>query len=266
MVSRTSIDRFFSFFPGTLYPIGGTTSARSLDGSSPRIALLRPFVYFGHTHNQIYVNHNGHLTFNAPWYSYIPQRFPMYGSRDIIAPFWTDIDIRRNGQINYTQYTNGTVLQQATRDINTYFPELNFTATLVFVATWYQVPYFPYSGTQTTFQAVLISDGRYSFVLMNYGIIATPTHRVEAGYDTINSTHHLSIPGTYLAQLLNRTAYLSNVNVPGRFAFRVDNGSRGCIFNGKWSDRQTDRQILFCLTSFLVATLGKKCHECCQTN
>uniref|UniRef100_A0A3Q1AQK4 ZP domain-containing protein n=1 Tax=Amphiprion ocellaris TaxID=80972 RepID=A0A3Q1AQK4_AMPOC len=78
------------------------------------------------------------------------------------------------------------------------------------------------------------------------------TYNFQAGYDTINSTHHLSIPGTYLgnitnifsatsAQLLNRTAYLSNVNVPGRFAFRVDNGSRGCIFNGKWSDRQTDR-------------------------
>ncbi|XP_054860582.1 alpha-tectorin-like [Amphiprion ocellaris] len=260
-------------FTGTLYPIGGTTSARSLDGSSPRIALLRPFVYFGHTYNQIYVNHNGDLTFNAPWYSYIPQRFPMYGSRDIIAPFWTDIDIRRNGQINYTQYTNGTVLQQATQDINTYFPELNFTATLVFVATWYQVPYFPYSGTQTTFQAVLISDGRYSFVLMNYGIIARPTHRVEAGYDTINSTHHLSIPGTYLgnitnifsatsAQLLNRTAYLSNVNVPGRFAFRVDNGSRGCIFNGAavqrgdsfWSDSA-------CTQKCTCTSAGLQCHN-----
>uniref|UniRef100_A0A3Q1H1H9 NIDO domain-containing protein n=1 Tax=Acanthochromis polyacanthus TaxID=80966 RepID=A0A3Q1H1H9_9TELE len=221
-------------------------SARSDDGSSPRITLLRPFVYFGHTYNQIYVNHNGHLTFNAPWYSYIPQRFPMYGSRDIIAPFWTDIDNRGNGQINYMQYTSGTVLQQATRHINAYFPGLSFTASWVFVATWYEVAYYSYSGTRTTFQAVLISDGRYSFVLMNYGTIATPRRGVEAGYDTNNSTHHFSIPGTYLGNITSipsvtsalqrfvQTARLSNVGLPGRFAFRVDSGSRGCTFNGKW--------------------------------
>ncbi|XP_005755157.1 sushi, nidogen and EGF-like domain-containing protein 1, partial [Pundamilia nyererei] len=155
-----------------LYPISGTTSAASDDGSSPLIVLQRAFLYFGQSYNQIYVNHNGHLTFDAPWSSYSPQLFPMYGSRDIIAPFWTDLDNRGNGQIYYNQYTSGSVLQQATQDINQYFPGLNFNANWVFVATWYQVAYYPTTGTQTTVQAVLISGGQYSFVLMNYGQIA----------------------------------------------------------------------------------------------
>lgn len=47
-----------SFFLGHLYPIAGTTSSRSDDGSSPQISLQRPFVYFGQSYNQIYVCKN----------------------------------------------------------------------------------------------------------------------------------------------------------------------------------------------------------------
>uniref|UniRef100_A0A4W6DZM2 NIDO domain-containing protein n=1 Tax=Lates calcarifer TaxID=8187 RepID=A0A4W6DZM2_LATCA len=209
----------------------------SYDGSSPRITLLRPFVYFGQTYNYIYVNQNGHLTFNAAWNSYTPQRFPMHGPRDFIAPFWTDLDNRGNGHVYYNQYTTGSVLQQATQDINTHFPGLNFNANWVFVATWYEVAYYPNSGTRTTVQAVLISGGQYTFVLMNYGIIASTTRTVQAGYDTINSTHHYTIPGSFSSTATGPNSNFrlgSNVNVPGRWAFRTDHGSRGCTFNGKF--------------------------------
>lgn len=66
----------------------------------------------------------------------------MHGSRDIIAALWIDLDNRDTGQILYSQYTSGSVVQQATQDINLYFPGLNFTAVLVFVATWFEMPYF----------------------------------------------------------------------------------------------------------------------------
>ncbi|TMS22715.1 Alpha-tectorin [Larimichthys crocea] len=130
-----------------LYPVSGTTSSRSDDGSSPRINLQRPFFYFGQTYNQIYVNHNGHLTFNNPDGTHRPQRFPIHGTKDFIAPFWTDLDNRQTGQVYYNQYTSGSVLQQATQDINAYFPSLNFNANWVFVATWYEVAYYSNSGT-----------------------------------------------------------------------------------------------------------------------
>ncbi|XP_030019377.1 alpha-tectorin-like isoform X1 [Sphaeramia orbicularis] len=233
---------------GPLYPIAGYTTQRSLDGSSPPITLQRPFVYFGKTYNNtIYVNHNGHLTFDQPWWMYIAQRFPRHGSRDLIAPFWTDVDIRQTGLVFYNQYISGHILQRATQDINQYFPEFNFVAKWVFVATWYEVPYYPFyypvNGTKATFQAVLISGGQYSFVLMNYGEIAPPHHNVQAGYDTISSKHHFSIPGSF-SNNASDIRLTSNVNVIGRWAFRIDNGSRGCMFNGEpvqlgdsfWSD------------------------------
>ncbi|PWA16722.1 hypothetical protein CCH79_00017471 [Gambusia affinis] len=132
---------------GPLYPIAGTISSRSDDGSSPAISLLQSFNYFGQPYSQIYVNHNGHLTFDAPWSSFSPQQFPMYGTRDIIAPFWTDLDNRANGDIYYVQYTSGSLLQQVTQDINRYFSALNFQANWIFIATWYEVAYFPTTGT-----------------------------------------------------------------------------------------------------------------------
>uniref|UniRef100_A0A8C8LP76 Alpha-tectorin n=1 Tax=Oncorhynchus tshawytscha TaxID=74940 RepID=A0A8C8LP76_ONCTS len=138
---------------GPLYPFGAgdTMSSRSDDGSSPLIPLSRPFVYFGNAYHQIYVNHNGHLTFNQAWSSNTPYRFPAHSTIDLIAPFWTDLDNRGNGNIFYQQYISGSVLQQATQDINQYFPNLGFSANLVFIATWDRVAYFPNSGTVRLF-------------------------------------------------------------------------------------------------------------------
>ncbi|KAM9434734.1 alpha-tectorin [Clarias gariepinus] len=181
----------------------------------------------------MYVNNNGDLTFDQPWYSYSPYQFPLAGGRDIIAPFWTDIDNRGNGIISYQQYTSGSVLSQATHDINQYFPQVRFSATWVFVATWDRVAYFSYTGTETSFQVVLISNGHLSFILMNYGVIAPTNRIVQAGYDTFDSSYYFSIPGSFQYNYTSFT-YSSNVNVPGRWAFRVDNGTNTCQFNDQF--------------------------------
>lgn len=58
----------------------------------------------------------------------------------------------------------------------------------------------------------------------------------QAGYDTISSTHHYTIPGSFSANATGPNSVFSlnsNVNVPGRWAFRTDHGSTGCAFNGK---------------------------------
>ncbi|KAJ8005430.1 hypothetical protein DPEC_G00146570 [Dallia pectoralis] len=189
------------------------------------------------------VNNNGDLTFTDSWSSWSPYVFPAYSPRDLIAPFWTDLDNRGHGNISYQQYTSGSVLQQATQDINHYFPNLGFSANWVFIATWDKVAYYPITPTEITFQVVLISGGQYSFVLMNYGDIAPAQRSVQAGFDTVNSTNFFSIPGSFES---NFTVFniTSNVNVEGRWAFRTDHGSRGCTFNGSpvqlgysfWSD------------------------------
>uniref|UniRef100_A0A3Q3BE49 NIDO domain-containing protein n=1 Tax=Kryptolebias marmoratus TaxID=37003 RepID=A0A3Q3BE49_KRYMA len=235
--SSTSLNSNTNNNTRPLYEIAGTTSSHSDDGSSPQIQLLHPLDYFGQSYTQIYVNHNGHLTFQAPWFSYFPQRFPMNGTRDIIAPFWTDLNNAVSGDIYYAQHTSGQLLRQVTRDINEYLPELNFNAKLVFIATWDEVAYYSGPGTVSdfdltaTFQAVLTTDGQYSFLLMNYGYLAPTTRPIQAGYDTVNSHHYFTIPGSFSSNATGNNSVFSlnsNVNVPGRWVFRVD---LGCTFN-----------------------------------
>ncbi|XP_051770088.1 uncharacterized protein LOC127523435 isoform X2 [Ctenopharyngodon idella] len=214
---------------GIFYPYGGVDDEKnpqSDDGSSPLIPFQRPFVYFGRVYDKIFVNNNGDLTFDKPLSQWIPNYFPAYSIKDIIAPLWTDIDNSRKGIISYRQVSDGHLLKRASRDINKYYPNLNFSASWVFIATWDEVPYFGMTNTSSSFQAVLVSGGSLSFVMMNYGNISSTNQRFQAGYDTINSTNYFSIPVADAKKLSNS----SNVNVLGRWVFRVDGGPKGIFY------------------------------------
>ncbi|XP_056324999.1 homeobox-like protein HDP1 [Danio aesculapii] len=218
---------------GIFYPFGSAAgdsiNPAADDGSSSDITLLSSFLFFGRTYQKIYVNNNGDLTFSQAFSQFVPYSFPAYGSQDIIAGLWTDLNNGASGVISYHQYTNGSVLTRATQDINTYFPNLPFTASWVFVATWDKVPYL--SSTETSFQVVLISGSNYSFILMNYGNIAATGRSVEAGYDTISSTNYFVIPESNSGSSVSNLNTSSNINVPGRWIFRVDGGPQtGFVF------------------------------------
>ncbi|XP_065116700.1 sushi, nidogen and EGF-like domain-containing protein 1 [Paramisgurnus dabryanus] len=226
LISILSMNSLTTGQTGIFYPFGSdagdVNNIGIEDENSTYVGLLSPFVFFGRMYHQIYINSNGHLTFNNPSSVFIPNSLPSNGSEDVIAALWTDIDISQNGNISYQEYTTGSVLTQATQDINQYFPDLSFTATCVFVVTWDKVAYFYHTGTETSFQVVLISDGNLSFLLINYGDIAVSPNLVQGGYDTINSTHYFLIPESNNGSSISNLKYSSNVNVPGRWVFRVD--------------------------------------------
>ncbi|XP_042591975.1 uncharacterized protein LOC109055827, partial [Cyprinus carpio] len=208
---------------GIFYPYGyeeDEMSPQSDDGSSPLIPLLQPFVFFGRVYDKIFVNNNGDLTFNEPFDQWHPYYLPAYSSIDIIAPLWTDINNSEQGTISYRQVTDAHLLNRASREVNKYFPRLNFSASWVFIATWDKVPYYGNRESESTFQVVLVSGKNMSFTFMHYDFI-TPTQSAESGLDTINSTNFFSIPVSDIANL----PYTSNVNVKGRWVFRVDNSS-----------------------------------------
>ncbi|XP_067225175.1 uncharacterized protein [Chanodichthys erythropterus] len=208
---------------GIFYPYGDEDTKNPAEdfGSSPLISLMLPFAYFGLVYNQLYVNNKGYLTFEGPFHQWYPNHFPANSTRDIIAPLWTDIDITRKGIISYRQVTDGPLLNRASRDINQYYPNLNFSALWVFIATWDKVPYYGYRRTESTFQVVLVSGKHMSFTLMHFGNIAPAIHPVTSGYDTSGSTDFFTIPVSDTTNL----SYTSNVNVMGRWVFRTGNVS-----------------------------------------
>ncbi|XP_067225188.1 sushi, nidogen and EGF-like domain-containing protein 1 [Chanodichthys erythropterus] len=207
---------------GLFYPFGNQDieNPSAVDGSSPVVFLEKRFVYFGRVYQQTYVNNNGHLTFDGPLSELVPNYLLSQVNRDIIAPLWTDMDNTVNGTISYRQVTRGGLLLAASNHINQYFPNLNFTASWLFIATWDKVPYFNNSQSSSSFQVVLVSGGSLSFVMMNYGNISSTDQHFQAGYGTIDSTNYSSIP----VPNENKMSDSSNVNVPGRWAFRVDGG------------------------------------------
>ncbi|KAK7135070.1 hypothetical protein R3I93_018238 [Phoxinus phoxinus] len=250
--------------PPIFYPFGsaaGDTEQFENGGDTYRdVAFSTPFMFFGRMYNNTYVNNNGLLTFNQPLPEAHPYPFPTHGSEDFIAPLWTELDDIGIGRYSYQQYTNGSVLTRASQEINQYFPHKGFSASWVFVATWDYVQTSDvnvlnlHSAPAITFQVVLISGGGYSFILMNYGDCAATYYPVEAGYDTISSTDyhviHYAFDGSYIPNLKNT----SNVNVPGRWAFLVNNGT----------ETENVIGVQLKLSSFLDLTLNENIEDVLQ--
>ncbi|XP_056325728.1 sushi, nidogen and EGF-like domain-containing protein 1 isoform X2 [Danio aesculapii] len=225
--------------PAIFYPFGsaaGDTGHLEVGYESYEyVTFSTPFTFFTRKYSSIYVNNNGLLTFNQALPEGHPYPFPSYGNEDYIAALWTELDDIGYGNYWFHEYTNGSVLDRASHDINRYFPNRGFAASWVFVVTWDYVLTTDFYTLNNhlapaiTFQAVLISGGGFSFILMNYGDCAGTYFPVEAGYDTINSTDyhviHYDYPGDSITNLKDTT----NVNVPGRWAFLVNNGTENVI-------------------------------------
>lgn len=89
------------------------------------------------------MNNNGIISFLKEVSQFTPVAFPIAKDRCVVAAFWADVDNRRAGDVYYREATDPATLQRATEDIRRYFPELpDFSATWVFVATWYRVTFF----------------------------------------------------------------------------------------------------------------------------
>ena len=64
--------------------------------------------------------------------------FNTVSSPPIIAPFWDDIDITKDGTIYYRQDSNPSLTEQIQQAIASDYPEVaaTFRPSLIFVATW----------------------------------------------------------------------------------------------------------------------------------
>ncbi|MGB3181233.1 MAG: nidogen-like domain-containing protein [Cyclobacteriaceae bacterium] len=78
-----------------VYNLNYTALPVNDDRSSPAIVLPFTYNFFGNTYDSVYINTNGNITFDAPSPDYTSTGFP--SSRDMIAPFWADVDTRSPG-------------------------------------------------------------------------------------------------------------------------------------------------------------------------
>ncbi|XP_068099382.1 alpha-tectorin-like [Hyperolius riggenbachi] len=255
-----------------LYPYGtdqgDETTPREDDGTSGAIHLFQEFKFFGKTHSCLYVNNNGVLSFGTAVSQYTPDPFPLKDGRAFITPFWADVDIELGGDVFYQQTTNFAILRRITRDMAIHLPQLGFTATWAFIATWHRVVFFGAANPKTnTFQAILTTDGNRYFAIFNYGDIQWTTGTAsegdpqtgiggipaQAGFNSGDDTHYFNIPGSRTNEVM-KIASTSNVGRPGRWVFQVDELQvfNGCIFQAKFANEGE--------TFWSDSSCSSKCH------
>ena len=78
----------------------------------------------------------------------------MFDGSIVIAPFWSDIDIRIEGQVFYRYSTDFSLLAQVANTIGSLNFD-NFFPNLLFIATWYRVAEFGGNNTNVSFNYLL---------------------------------------------------------------------------------------------------------------
>ena len=144
------------------------TLAPNDDASTGLVNIGFDANFFGLTFNSLYVNNNGNVTFDSTLSAFTPFDLTSTG-RQIIAPFFADVDTRNHG--NPVTYGQGT-----------------FNGMQAFGVNWIDVDYFASSATHTnlnSFQLVLversdIAAGDFD-IIFNYDKIQWETGTVSGG-------------------------------------------------------------------------------------
>ncbi|XP_070620087.1 sushi, nidogen and EGF-like domain-containing protein 1 [Erythrolamprus reginae] len=223
-----------------LYPYGETQGDSENpvddDGNSPEISIENPFSFYGNPYDSLFVNNNGVVSFGRSVSEYTPNAFPLENGIPFVAPFWADVDNRVSGKIFSRQTKDSALLSRFAADLSRYHNDFSFTPVWMFIATWDKVGFYgSASDKANTFQAVLATDGKISFIMLNYadiqwttgtgndgdiytGLGGTPA---QAGFDSGDKVNYYNIPGSRTPEILN-IKETTNVGEPGRWLFQVD--------------------------------------------
>eukprot|EP00731_Ephydatia_muelleri_P037202 Em0418g1a len=126
---------------------------------------------------QAYVGANGIISFGAGYTSNNPQLFPTNNAVTrnayVVAPFWSDNDLRLAGSVTYQVFTSQLA------DVNAFISDTTgtiFTGTWMLVAQWNGAHPFPHGSNPTssalnvtnTYQAIVITDTIQSYAIFTY--------------------------------------------------------------------------------------------------
>uniref|UniRef100_A0AC34Q1U3 NIDO domain-containing protein n=1 Tax=Panagrolaimus sp. JU765 TaxID=591449 RepID=A0AC34Q1U3_9BILA len=226
-----------NFFPFGIQN-GDQILAAGDDTSSNVQQLNVNFPFFGVNNTKLYLNINGAISFMNPIPTYTPICAPVTRNYGMIQPFWADImttyDNSNYTAIYYRQTTDAKVLTQFQQQIDKVFPKTSIT--WVFIATWYNVTYYPDADDQTkrnTFQCALGTNGVESFAIFYYNDIQWTTGSAsegtdglggipaQIGFDSGDGQNRNMLNVSCTDEVIN-VADMSNVGLSGVFIFQID--------------------------------------------
>lgn len=218
-------------------PVGWDTNTVARGDDTSALVVDLPFTmnWNGTVYTQVYINMNGNCTFGSAYNGYNPSTTLAATGRNILAPFWADVDTRNTatGQVTYSNTAAGSLPQVDGHD--------------AFFVNWINVARYNNSATPlNSFQLVIIdrSDtgaGNFDF-MYNYDQItwdiatAASTHKARAGWGfagagfelpgsgaTSGSTSPLLDSSAAATSLIKNS--LNSGGQLGRYVFQVRNGA-----------------------------------------
>jgi len=208
-----------------MYPYGtgmcDTLVPKNDDGSIGPIDLGVPFPFFDKVYSTFYINTNGFLSFLSSNSKNFPsKKYPI--SIPLISPFWSDINTLIGGRIFYRESSSSSDFNQAKSDIANIYSS-SFNPSRLYIITWDQVAANDgNSSINNTFQVVIATDGKISFLIFNFGIMSWPNSQFEMnsffGYNAGDNINFYSYPDSFTNNITN-VANSSNVNLPGKWIF-----------------------------------------------
>ncbi|XP_030834993.1 sushi, nidogen and EGF-like domain-containing protein 1 [Strongylocentrotus purpuratus] len=116
----------------------------------------------------------------------------------------------------------------------------DFVSSWMFIATWDRMAFYgaKITSIMNSFQVVMVTDGRFSFAIFNYGDINWTTGTdnggdantglggtpAQVGFNAGDGVTFYSVPGSQTAAIVDIET-TSNIGVPGRWVFRTDNSN-----------------------------------------
>ena len=202
--------------------------ARNDDSSTGLVSLGFTVNFFGRSFNQLYVNNNGNVTFDAPLSTFTPFGL-LNTSKPMLAPFFADVDTR-NTASKLVQYGQSSIGGRQ-----------------VFGVNWVDVGYFSSQADKTNSFQLIVTDrsdtgaGNFDFQF-NYDRITWETgsasggtngfggNSARAGWSNGTTTSFEAVGSAINGALLdngpNALIHNSrNSNIAGQYNFEVRNGT-----------------------------------------
>lgn len=239
--------------PGTYRGFGDQCLSPNDDGSSAVIDLRPAFPaglrFFDQTHDRMFVNTNGNITFSGPVSQFTPSAFPV-ADQPMIAAYWADVDIRRL-ESGTCQGTGGVTCEVCTP---CHYPNTNgvwwFFEPGRAVITWDQVGVFNCNNdVRMSFQIILTAvpscgggatdfdvEFRYNRCEWERGSLSSIA--AQAGFDAGNERDFVAIAGSRMDGISTRLCTMSNVGEPGVWRFQIRSGTVLCPEAGEACDTE----------------------------